>query len=591
MSGYRHPLNDTLFVLDALVGFDRLAADLGLDGVNLELAEAILTEAGKLGSEVLAPLNPVGDRQGATLTAEGVQETPGFAEAYRQYAENGWPALVAAEELGGQGLPAVLGTAVNEIWHSANMAFALCPMLCQGAVEALTVHGSESLKEQYLPKLVSGEWTGTMNLTEPNAGSDLAAVSARAVPHEDHYRITGQKIFITWGDHQMTSNIIHLVLARLPDAPKGVKGISLFIVPKYRLDANGEPGELNDVCCVSLEHKLGIHGSPTCVLSFGDNGGATGYLVGEPHKGLMYMFTMMNNARQAVGLQGLSIAERAYQQARQYARERLQGTRADGTRIPIIEHPDVRRMLMIMKAGTEAMRALALVAMAEDDRTKVPDGQESAHHGRLELFTPIVKGWMTEMAQELTSLNVQVHGGMGFIEETGAAQHFRDARILPIYEGTSGIQALDLIGRKTLSNGGAHLGALFEEMAETLAEFDGQEDADLVAIAEGLGEALAQAKSAADEVLASAVDPALAGSVSFNFMMLMGYLCGGWLMAKSALCADRQRRSGEGDAAYLQSKCVTARFYAEHLLPRVVAHRRTMQAGSGSVMALSVEQF
>ncbi|PPC79370.1 acyl-CoA dehydrogenase [Pokkaliibacter plantistimulans] len=591
MSTYTHPLKDTLFVLKELVDFDSLSTDLGLDDVNLELAEAILSEAGKLGAEVLAPLNQQGDTQGATLTAEGVKQTSGFAAAYQQYVESGWPALVADEAFGGQGLPAVLGTAVNEIWHSANMAFALCPMLCQGAVEALTAHGSDELKARYLPQLISGEWTGTMNLTEPSAGSDLAAVSARAIPNDDHYLISGQKIFITWGDHQMTSNIIHLVLARLPDAPRGVKGISLFIVPKFLLDEHGEPGALNDVSCVSLEHKLGIHGSPTCVMSFGDQGGAKGYLVGEANKGLMYMFTMMNNARQAVGLQGLSISERAYQQARQYAQERLQGSRRDGSRMPIIEHPDVRRMLMLMKSGTEAMRALALVAMAEADRAAI-DSEDKQALARLELYTPIVKGWMTELAQEITSLNVQIHGGMGYIEETGAAQHFRDARILTIYEGTSGIQALDLIGRKTLVNGGEHLRGLLAEMAQCLTALQQAQDTELSPIAERFSDALAQAQQAADAILTRAPDePHFAGTASFNFMMLMGYLCGGWLLARSALNARAQLNHDGADSAYLQGKVMTARFFAEHYLPRVGSHLQMVLAGSQSTMALAVEQF
>ncbi|MDV7213112.1 acyl-CoA dehydrogenase family protein, partial [Azotobacter beijerinckii] len=474
MSDYVHPYRDTEFVLGELVELERFCAEAGLSDVNGELVSAILAEAGRLGSEVLAPLNAVGDTQGARLGERGVEETPGFAGAYGQFVESGWPSLTAAEAWGGQNLPNVVGTAVNEIWHSANMAFALCPMLTQGAIEAIAHHGSAALQAAYLPKLVSGEWTGTMNLTEPDAGSDLAAIKARAVPNGDHYLISGQKIFITWGDHQMTDNVVHLVLARLPDAPTGVKGISLFVVPKFLLDAQGRPGACNDAQCVSLEHKLGIHGSPTCVMSFGEKEGAVGYLVGEPHKGLACMFTMMNHARQSVGLQGLSISERAYQQARQYAKERLQGTRKDGSRFPIIEFPDVRRMLLQMKASIEAMRALALVAAAEVDRTAhAPDADVAARHqGRVDLLTPIVKGWLTELAQEVTSLGVQIHGGMGFIEETGAARHYRDARILTIYEGTTGIQALDLVGRKTLLNKGELLGSLLDEIGETVARLE-----------------------------------------------------------------------------------------------------------------------
>jgi len=530
MSNYSHPYQDAEFILEHLLDFDHHSQQLGLEDINTELASAILSEAGKLASDVLAPLNKVGDEQGATLTAEGVQQTPGFSDAYQQFMQSGWPSLTAPEAFGGQQLPQVLGTAVNEIWHSANMAFALCPMLSQGAVEALIAHGSESLQQTYLPPLISGEWTGTMNLTEPQAGSDLASVSSRAIPEGDHYRISGQKIFITWGDHQMTSNIVHLVLARLPDAPAGVKGISLFIVPKFLLDANGAPGELNDVSCVSLEHKLGIHGSPTCVLSFGDQGGAVGYLVGEANKGLKYMFTMMNSARQSVGLQGLSLSERAYQQSVAYAQDRTQGRRADGSAKPIIEYPDVRRMLMLQKAGTQAMRALAYVAAAEIDLAEHNDSAE--HQARVELLTPIVKGWMTEFAQELTSLNVQVHGGMGFIEETGAAQHYRDARILTIYEGTTGIQALDLIGRKTLMDQGKAYKALLNEMTQTAIKVESSESPRLKKMGQQLLKEIDQASTVLRWLLKEVkANSDQAGAASYDFLMLSGYLCGGWLLA------------------------------------------------------------
>jgi alkylation response protein AidB-like acyl-CoA dehydrogenase len=369
MSDYSYPYKDAAFVIDELIEFDRLCEAGGQDEVNSELVGAILEEASRLAAEVIAPLNVVGDREGARLEEVGVRETPGFSEAYRQYVEGGWASLPFDEEYGGQGMPKLLGTATEEIWQTANLSFSLCPLLTHGAVDAIEQHGSDELKAAYLPKLISGEWTGTMNLTEPQAGSDLAAVATRAVPEGDHFLITGQKIFITWGDHQMTPNVIHLVLARLPDAPPGVKGISLFLVPKFLLDETGESGERNDVHCVSIEHKLGIHASPTCVMSFGDQGGAVGYLVGEPNRGLMAMFTMMNVARQSVGLQGLSVSSRSYQQALAWARERLQGTRSDGSRYPIIEFPDVRRMLMLMKSGTEAMRALAYTAAAEIDRS------------------------------------------------------------------------------------------------------------------------------------------------------------------------------------------------------------------------------
>lgn len=592
MSEYKHPYRDAEFVLNELVDFDALCADAGMEDVNAELASVILTEAGKLGSDVLAPLNVVGDTQHPQLGENGVQQTDGFAEAYQQYMEGGWSSLTPAEEFGGQNLPNVLGTAVNEIWQSSNLAFALCPLLTQGAIESIAHHGSDELKQTYLPKMVSGEWTGTMNLTEPDAGSDLAAVKTRAVPNGDHYLITGQKIFITWGDHQMTDNVVHLVLARLPDAPAGVKGISLFVVPKFLLDENGNPGARNDAHCVSLEHKLGIHGSPTCVMSFGDNEGAVGYLVGEAHKGLAYMFTMMNHARQGVGLQGLGIAERSYQQAVEYAKERLQGTKRDGSRFAIIKFPDVRRMLMQMKSSIEAMRGLAFVAAAEIDRSQFAQDDASAkkHAERVELLTPIVKGWLTELAQEVTYLGTQVNGGMGFIEETGSAQHYRDARILTIYEGTTGIQALDLVGRKTLVNNGEHLSELLAEIETTVEQLEGSEQ--FAAQGAALREAVASGKAAREWLLENAAeDAAAAGSVSVQFMMMFGYICGAWIMGQSAIKAQAQLDAGNGDPEFLQAKLITAQFFSEHLLPRVKSNLAAIQAGSASIMALNEELF
>ncbi len=591
MSEYRYPNRDVEFALREVVGLDALCAELNLPDINMELASAVLDEAGKLGAGVLSPLNPVGDRQGARLTEQGVEQTAGFAQAYRQFVEGGWNGLTATESLGGQGLPKVLGAAASEIWNAANMAFALCPLLTQGAVEALVQHGSKTLQAAYLPKLVSGEWTGTMNLTEADAGSDLAAVKTRAIPDGEHYRITGQKIFITWGDHQMTDNVIHLVLARLPDAPAGVKGISLFLVPKFLLDADGKPAARNDVQCVSLEHKLGIHGSPTCVMSFGDQGGAVGYLVGEAHQGLACMFTMMNAARQNVGIQGLAIAERAYQQALEYAKERLQGTRKDGSRFTIIHFPDVRRMLLQMKSSIEAMRGLALLAAAEIDRAEHAQGAAaSQHQQRVDLYTPIVKGWLTELAQEVTSLGIQIHGGMGFIEETGAAQYYRDARILNIYEGTTGIQALDLVGRKTLANAGNWLATLLDEMAQELQAARGEPR--LASLTNALDSALTAARDIRQWLLDKGPqDAQLPGSISVNFLMLCGYLCGGWVMLKTAMRAQALLDAGDGDRAFLEARVVSARFYAEHLLPRTAALQQSIRAGSDSIMALSPEQF
>ncbi len=592
MSEYRYPHNDIAFCLKELVGFDELCRSLNIDDIDTDFAMSVLDEAAKLATDVLAPLNKVGDNQPARLEGDKVIESPDFAQAYAKYVEGGWASLTADEAYGGQNLPHVLGTAVGELWQSANLAFALCPLLGQGAIEAITIHGAEHLKEQYLAKLVSGEWSGTMNLTEPDAGTDLAAVKTKAVAEGDHYRITGQKIFITWGDHQMTDNIVHLVLARLPDAPAGVKGISLFVVPKYILDEQGNPGQPNDLRCVSLEHKMGIHGSPTCVMSYGDNGGAVGYLVGEPHQGLAYMFTMMNRARQDVGLQGLSISERAYQQAVVYAKERLQGTNKDGSRFTIINFPDVRRMLMQMKASIEAMRGLAYLAAADLDKAhRTPDqGQAAKYSQRVDLLTPIVKGWMTELAQEVTYLAVQVHGGMGFIEETGVAQYYRDARILTIYEGTTGIQALDLIGRKTLLNQGQYLTDYLAEITQTASELKASEHF------AGLGDALAAsvelASKAAQSVLASAPgDQAAAGAASVPFLFLLGYVSGAWVMGQSVLKAEAAIARGDGDADFLSAKQITAQYYFEHLLPRTKAYADEIFAGSSSMMSLREDQF
>jgi alkylation response protein AidB-like acyl-CoA dehydrogenase len=508
--------------------------------------------------------------------------------------EGGWPALPCNPEFDGQGLPHVLATAVMEMWKSANLAFSLCPMLTHGAVEALEAHGSDTLKGLYLAKLVTGEWTGTMNLTEPQAGSDLAAITTRAVRDGDRYRITGRKIFITWGDHDLTDNVIHLVLARLPDAPPGVKGISLFLVPKFLLDADGRPAERNDVHPVSVEHKLGIHGSPTCVMSYGDNGGAIGYLVGEENQGLACMFTMMNHARLAVGVEGLSISERAYQAALAYARDRVQGyVPGEPERVPIIRHPDVRRMLLTMKSSIEAMRALAYVASASLDFSHhAGDEALRAHHqARIDLLTPVVKGWSTELGQELASLGVQIHGGMGYVEETGAAQHLRDSRITTIYEGTTGIQANDLAGRKVLRDGGRAMASLITEMRTTQAQLES---------ATGVPGDLAGRLSAGIDALERAVqwllkhgshDPHAPGAAGVNLLMLTGTVAGGWLLGRGALAAARRLGEGDSDREYLEAKLVTARFFAEQLMPRASAYAEAITAGSESMMTLAEEQF
>ncbi|NPT46640.1 acyl-CoA dehydrogenase [Paraburkholderia sp. 1N] len=596
MSTYIAPLRDMRFVMTELAGLGELSSLPGFDEVSPELAEAVLEEAAKLATEVLAPLNKSGDEQGARLTKDGVVAADGFATAYRQFAAGGWSGLSGDPEFGGQGLPELLHAATVEMWNSSNMAFALCPLLTAGATESLRQHGSEELKGRYLPKLVSGEWTGTMNLTEPQAGSDLAAVRTKAVPEGDQYRLYGQKIFITWGDHDMTDNVIHLVLARTPDAPEGVRGISLFVVPKFLLNADGSPGQRNDVHCASLEHKLGIHASPTCVMSFGDQGGAIGYLVGQENKGLAHMFTMMNEARQKVGIQGLAIAERAYQQAREYAKERVQGRLAaskSAGAVSIIHHPDVRRMLMTMKSQVEAMRAFAYVMAADMDRAhRDPDAAERARRQvRVDLLIPVLKAWCTELGVEIASMGVQVHGGMGYIEETGACQFLRDARIAPIYEGTTGIQAADLAGRKLASDQGAGMADLVTEMRQTALELERSTDTQVASIGTALVagvQALDDATAWVLHALATQPDVALASSV--DYLMLTGYVCGGWQMGRAALAAARKSAANE-DPDFHRTKLATARFYADKVLPKANALLKAIRSGASSGSSLPIEQF
>jgi alkylation response protein AidB-like acyl-CoA dehydrogenase len=596
MSIYLAPLRDMRFVMTELAGLGELSSLPGFEDVSPELAEAVLDEAAKLATEVLAPLNRSGDEQGAQLLKDGVVAADGFAKAYRQFAEGGWSGLSGDPEFGGQGLPELLHAATVEMWNSSNMAFALCPLLTAGATEALRQHGSEELKGHYLPKLISGEWTGTMNLTEPQAGSDLAAVRTKAVPEGDHYRLYGQKIFITWGDHDMTDNVIHLVLARTPDAPEGVRGISLFVVPKFLLNADGSSGQRNDAHCVSLEHKLGIHASPTCVMSFGDQGGAIGYLVGQENKGLAHMFTMMNEARQKVGIQGLAIAERAYQQAREYAKERVQGRLASsksGGAVAIVHHPDVQRMLLTMKSQIEAMRAFAYVMAADMDRAhRDPDaGERAGRQARVDLLIPVLKAWCTELGVEIASMGVQVHGGMGYIEETGACQFLRDARIAPIYEGTTGIQAADLAGRKLASDGGAAMAALIAEMRQAAAELAHSKDTQVASIGAVLAtgvDALESATAWMLQALASEPDAALASSV--DYLMLTGYVCGGWQMGRAALVASRKGTANE-DPDFHRAKLATARYYADKVLPKANALLEAIRSGSSSGTSLPIEQF
>lgn len=590
MSDYNAPIKDLTFALRELASLDAVCALPAYEESSPDLVAAVLEEAGKFASGVLAPLNQFGDLNGAVCSDNAVTETPGFGNAYQQFVEGGWAALPCNPEFGGMGMPESIGMVAMEMWSASNLSFALCPMLSQGAIGAIESHASQALKDLYLPKLVSGEWTGTMNLTEPQAGSDLAAVRSKAIPAGDHYLISGTKIYITWGDHQMTPNTIHLVLARTPDAPEGVKGISLFVVPKFVLDEQGEPSERNDVYAVSVEHKMGIHASPTCVMSFGENNGAVGYLVGEENKGLAYMFTMMNHARLGVGVQGVAVAERAYQHAVGYARERVQGQAAgDSQKGTIIRHPDVRRMLLTMRALTEASRALCLVTASSFD---------FAHHGeegdertlakvRGELLTPLAKGWSTEIAQEVTSLGVQVHGGMGYVEETGAAQYLRDARIITIYEGTTGIQAEDFIGRKLIRDNGQALGLLLDEVRATIAAL--APVAELSAMAASLEQACTAFDGMVAMLLADYVDnPKLPGSMAFNMMMAAGTIVGGWLLAKSALAAHRQLAD---DEAFCRAKIITARFYADQIMPRALAFLKAAEAGSDSTMDMADESF
>ena len=592
---YTAPVKDIAFALEHVVGLADIAELDGFDEATPELVGAILEESARFTGEVLAPLNTIGDQQGSRIV-DGAVETPeGWRDAYRQFVENGWGSLSFPTAYGGQGLPMCVSSAVQEMWHSANMSFGLCPLLTQGAVDAIEHHASDELKSTYLPKMVEGVWSGTMNLTEPQAGSDLAAVRTRAEPEGDHFRVTGQKIYITYGEHDLTENIIHLVLARLPDAPEGVKGISLFVVPKFLVNDDGSLGERNDVRCVSLEHKLGIHASPTCVMSYGDEGGATGYLVGEANKGLVYMFTMMNQARHAVGVEGYGIAERAYQKALGYAKDRHQGKTLLGQGEDdqaIVNHPDVRRILMTMKSSIEAMRGLGLDCAAAFDRARQhPDAEvRERMQRRGELLTPLVKGWSTELGVELCSLGVQVHGGMGFIEETGAAQFLRDARIAPIYEGTTAIQANDLVGRKTARDGGKGVSELMDDMRATLTELERIDHVDMKAVSTRLAPAIAAAEKATEWLLGQN-DATLPAATSVEYLMMMGRLAGGWMSARTALAAHAKKQMDAADADWLDARVTLARYYAERMLPLVEAGCTTITTGAESTVALPVAQL
>ncbi|MBP6188898.1 MAG: acyl-CoA dehydrogenase [Azonexus sp.] len=593
MSEYIAPLKEMRFVMQELAGLDQVVSLPGCEEASPDVVDAILEEAARFSGEVLSPLNRVGDRDGARWKDTVVTTSPGFKEAYRQFVDNGWNGLGCDPEFGGQGLPKLLSTAVSEMWKSANHAFSLCPMLTQGAIEALMIAGTDEQKAAYLPNLVSGNWTGTMNLTEPSAGSDLAAVRSRAEPVGDGtYKVFGQKIFITYGEHDMTDNIVHLVLARTPNAPEGVKGISLFVVPKYLLKADGTPGERNDVYCVSIEHKLGIHGSPTAVLVFGDHGGAIGTLVGEENRGLEYMFIMMNAARFNVGLEGLGDAERAYQRAVVYARDRVQGTEVGvrgGPKVPIIKHPDVRRMLLSMRARIEAMRALAYVTAAAQDNAHAHQDSVAREKARAfaDLLIPVVKGWSTESAIDIASLGVQVHGGMGYIEETGAAQHLRDARITAIYEGTTAIQANDLIGRKIAREKGATILAVIADMRAAIAQLD----ADLAHIGVRQSAAVDALERAVFWIVANfSTDPKAAHAGAVPFLYLFGIVAGGWQMGRAAVIARSKIAAGETDP-FWAAKLATTRFYADHFLTQASGLAESVVAGAAGALELADDSF
>ena len=594
---YNAPVKDMLFNIQHLANIDQIAQMPGFEDAGFDTAQAVLEESAKFTAGMVAPLNWEGDKNPSSWKDGVVTTTAGFKEAYQQYCEGGWQGLQHPADFGGQGLPKTIGAACGEMLNSANMSFALCPMLTDGAIEALLTAGSDELKAIYLEKLISGEWTGTMNLTEPQAGSDLAAVRTRAEPLPDGtYKIFGTKIFITYGEHDMAENIVHLVLARVQGAPEGVKGISLFVVPKFMVNKDGSLGDRNDVHCVSIEHKMGIKASPTAVLQYGDHGGAVGHLVGEENRGLEYMFIMMNAARYAVGVQGISIAERAYQKAVQFSRDRVQSRPVDGsmkTSAPIIHHPDVRRMLMTMRAHIEGCRAMATVAAAAYDASHHhPDAETRKENlAFYEFLVPLVKGFSTEMSLEVTSLGVQVHGGMGFIEETGAAQHYRDAKILTIYEGTTAIQANDLVGRKTGRDGGQTAKAIAAQIEKTEAALNQQGGANAKAMAARLKAAREAFLSVVDFVVGgskSSPNAVFAGSVPY--LMLTGNLMAGWQMARALLVAEDALAKGE-DAAFMQAKITTARFYADHILVKVPGMRDSIVQGADSVCEMALEAF
>ena len=598
MTTYTAPIQDMQFALRELAGLDEVARLPGYEDCSNELVDQVLEGAATFAAEVWGPLNIVGDTVGLKRNEDGsVTTPPGFIAAYGQFVESGWNGLQFDPQYGGQGLPKMVDAAVMEMWNASNMAFSMAPLLTQGAIAALFLRGTDEQKQCYLPKMISGEWTGTMNLTEPNAGSDLGLIRTKAVPDGDHYRIAGQKIFISFGEHDLTENIVHLVLARTPTAPEGVRGISLFLVPKFMVNGDGSLGPRNDVRCVSIEHKMGIHASPTAVLAFGDGPGAVGYLIGEENRGLEYMFIMMNEARFGVGVQGLAVGDRAYQLALAAAKNRVQGKEASnpkGPSAPIIRHPDVRRMLMSMKSRVEAMRALAytVAAMIDKAHRSADEAQRKQAQSGVDLLIPILKGWCTETGIEVASTGIQIHGGMGFIEETGASQHLRDARITSIYEGTTGIQANDLIGRKILRDGGQSMRALVWQLEAACDELDRTADSQLKAISARLRDGSKALVAALEWILATGpkdINAVLSGAVPF--LHLCGVVCGGWQMARAALAAQRKLSAGDGDADFYRTKIVTARFFADQDLTRAPGLAEATMHATAGTMALTDDQF
>lgn len=594
---YTAPIRDMLFVMKELAGLEEIATLPGFEDANFDTAQAVLEESAKLCGEVLAPLNVEGDRNPSTWKDGVVTATPGFKEAFRQFAEGGWQGVQHPVAYEGQGLPKLIATACVEMLNASNLSFALCPLLTDGAIEALLTAGTEAQKQTYVPKLISGEWTGTMNLTEPQAGSDLAVVRTRAVPQGDgSFKLFGTKIFISWGEHDMAKNIAHLVLARTPDAPEGVKGTSLFIVPKFLVNDDGSLGARNDVHCVSIEHKLGIKASATAVLQFGDHGGAIGHLIGEENRGLEYMFIMMNAARFAVGLQGIAVSDRAYQKAVAYAKDRVQSRPVDGSGkqpVAIIHHPDVRRMLATMRSLTEASRALAYVAAAHCDiaHRHFDEAKRAEHQAIYEFLVPIVKGWSTELSIDVTSLGVQVHGGMGFIEETGAAQYYRDARILPIYEGTTAIQANDLVGRKTVRDGGAVAKSLLASIAQTVEALGRHQGAAFQSMQKHLAQGHRSLQAAVEFVVANMErDPNAVFAGSVPYLKLAGLVFGGWQMARAMLVAADKR---DEDPSFYGAKIANAQFFSAHVLPQAAALEASIVSAKGDegVLALIEDQF